>query len=238
MKRTCSSGRQGPARSRAGASRSGRAPGSGRAAIAPPAGPCPTAGRSRLHRLRSRRFCKLEVEHAKGWNCCNAASLRPWWQRVRSAGRGYNPVTGAAAGFGAGAYQGAAVAGPVGALVGAPLGLAGGAVAGTFAGGGTVLGYNYCPPGYTPVPPPGTLSPAITGIGYCAPLARPVAFVAPRRAVSRVAYRHPNRVMARRAAYRTIAAHRRGYRHVGFRTGRAHGRMVAAHGRTVATNRM
>ena len=149
-----------------------------------------------------------------------------------------NPVTGAAAGFGAGASQGAAVAGPVGALVGAPLGLAGGAVAGTFAGVGTVLGYNYCPPGYTPVTPPGTLSPAITGIGYCAPLARPVAFVAPRRAVSRVAYRHPNRVMARRAAYRTVAAHRRAYRHVGFRTGRAHGRMVAAHGRTVAMNRM
>src|SRR6476619_992908 len=79
-----------------------------------------------------------------------------------------NPVTGAAAGFGAGASQGAAVAGPVGALVGAPLGLAGGAVAGTFAGVGTVLGLDYCPAGYTPVTPPGTLSPAITGIGSCA----------------------------------------------------------------------
>ena len=79
--------------------------------------------------------------------------------------------------------------------------------------------YNYCPAGYTPVTPPGTLSPAITGVGYCAPLATPVAFVAPRRAVSRVAYRYPHRVMARRAAYRTVAAHRRAYRHVG--SGRA-----------------
>ena len=149
-----------------------------------------------------------------------------------------NPVTGAAAGFETGASQGAAVAGPLGALVGAPLGLAGGAVAGTFAGVGTVLGYNYCPPGYTPVTPPGTLSPAITGIGYCAPLARPVAFVAPRRTVSRVAYTHPHRVIAMRTASRTVAAHRRAYRHVGFRTGRAQGRMVAVHGHTVAMNRM
>src|SRR4051812_4276196 len=78
-----------------------------------------------------------------------------------------NPVTGAATGFGTGASQGNAVAGPVGALVGAPLGLAGGAVAGTLAGVGTLFGHNYCPAGYTPVTPPGTLSPAITGIGYC-----------------------------------------------------------------------
>jgi hypothetical protein len=107
-----------------------------------------------------------------------------------------NPVTGAATGFAAGAAQGAAVAGPVGALVGAPLGLAGGTVAGTLAGVGTLVGYNYCPAGYTPVTPPGTLSPAITGIGYCAPAARPVAVVAPRRALSRVAYRYPHRVMS------------------------------------------
>jgi len=139
-----------------------------------------------------------------------------------------NPVTGAAGGFAAGAAQGAAVAGPVGALVGAPLGLAGGTLAGTLAGVGTVLGYNYCPAGYTPVTPPGTLSPAITGIGYCAPAARPVAVVAPRRAVSRVAYRYPHGVMATRAASRTIAGHRRAYRQVGFRTGGAHGRMVRA----------
>src|SRR3954452_1754316 len=104
-----------------------------------------------------------------------------------------NPVTGAVTGFGAGASQGAGAAGPVGALVGAPLGLAGGAVAGTLAGVGTVLGYNYCPAGYTPVTPPGTLSPAITGIGYCAPAARRVAVMAPRRPVSRVAYRYPRR---------------------------------------------
>ena len=138
-----------------------------------------------------------------------------------------NPVTGAITGFGAGASQGAAAAGPVGALVGAPLGLAGGAVAGTLAGVGTVLGYNYCPAGYTPVTPPGTLSPAITGIGYCAPAAMPVAYVAPRQSVARVAYRYPNRVAARRAASRTVVGHRRDYRQVGFRTGRAHGRMVA-----------
>src|SRR3954447_1142489 len=93
-------------------------------------------------------------------------------------------------------------------VVGAPLGLAGG----TLANVGTVLEYNYCPAGYTPVTPPGTLSPAITGIGYCAPAARPVAVVAPRRAVSRVAYRYPPRVMATRAAFRTIAGQRRAYR--------------------------
>src|SRR4051794_14892003 len=139
-----------------------------------------------------------------------------------------NPITGAASGFAAGAAQGAAVAGPVGALVGAPLGLAGGTVTGTLVGAGTVLGYNYCPAGYTPVTPPGALSPAITGIGYCAPAARPVAFMAPRRAVSRVAYRYPPRVMATRAAFRTIAGQRRAYRQVGFRTGGAHGRMVRA----------
>jgi hypothetical protein len=139
-----------------------------------------------------------------------------------------NPVTGAATGFGAGASQGNAVAGPVGALVGAPLGLAGGAVAGTLAGVGTLFGYNYCPAGYTPVTPPGTLSPALTGIGYCAPAAMPAAFMVPRQAVSRVAYRYPHRVTARRAASRTVAGHRRTYyRQVGFRTGRAHGRIAA-----------
>src|SRR3954468_22127038 len=88
-----------------------------------------------------------------------------------------NPVTGAATGAAAGAAQGAAVAGPVGALIGAPLGLAAGGVAGTLGAVETVAGglvgapiyggYNYCPAGYYPVSPPNTLSPAITGVGYC-----------------------------------------------------------------------
>src|SRR4051794_3399777 len=140
-----------------------------------------------------------------------------------------NPITGAASGFAAGAVQGAAVAGLVGALVGAPLGLAGGTVTGTLVGAGTVLGYNYCPAGYTPMTPPGTLNPDITGIGYCAPAARPVAFMAPRRSVSPVAaYTNPHRVTGRRSAYRTVVGHRRlRSGQVGFRTGRAHGRMVA-----------
>src|SRR5829696_4906386 len=94
-----------------------------------------------------------------------------------------DPVTGAATGAAAGAAQGAAVAGPLGALVGAPLGLAAGAVAGTVGAVGTVAGglvgapyavaggiYNYCPAGYTPVTPPNTLPPNITGVGYCQPL--------------------------------------------------------------------
>jgi len=147
-----------------------------------------------------------------------------------------NPITGAATGAAAGAAQGAAVAGPVGALVGAPLGLATGAVAGTLGPVGTVAGglvgapyavaggvYNYCPAGYTPVTPPNTLPPNITGVGYCQPLA-PVAYTqpvatrvaygAPRRAVSWVAYR-------RSAAYRRVALRQGpalGYRRVGFRT--------------------
>jgi hypothetical protein len=155
-----------------------------------------------------------------------------------------NPITGAATGAAAGAAQGAAVAGPVGAIVGAPLGLATGAVAGTLGAVGTVAGglvgapyavagvYNYCPAGYTPVTPPNTLPPNITGVGYCQPLApvaytQPVAtrvaYAAPRRAVSRVAYR-------RSAAYRRVAFRRGpalGYRRVGFRTGPAQGRLAA-----------
>jgi len=147
-----------------------------------------------------------------------------------------NPVTGAATGAAAGAAQGAAVAGPVGALVGAPLGLAAGAVAGTLGAVGTVagglvgapfgvagVGFNYCPAGYMPVTPPNTLPPNITGVGYCQgpatvaytqPVTTRVAYVAPRRAASRVAYR-------RSAAYRQVAFRRGpalGYRRVGFRT--------------------
>jgi hypothetical protein len=146
-----------------------------------------------------------------------------------------NPISGAATGAAAGAAQGAAVAGPVGALVGAPLGLAAGAVAGTVGAVGTVVGglagapygtawgYNYCPAGYTPVTPPGTLPPNITGVGYCQPptpvayiqpVTRRVAYGAPRRAVSRVAYAYPRRTVAQRVAYRTSTA----YRRVGFRT--------------------
>jgi hypothetical protein len=154
-----------------------------------------------------------------------------------------NPVTGAATGAAAGAAQGAAAAGPVGALVGAPLGLAAGAVAGTLGAVGTVAGglvgaptyggapvgyvYNYCPAGYTPVTPPNTLPPNITGVGYCQAVATPVAYtqpatrrvasVASRRAVSRLAYGASRRTMARRVASRTAAS----YRRVGFRTGRA-----------------
>jgi hypothetical protein len=158
-----------------------------------------------------------------------------------------NPVTGAATGAAAGAAQGAAVAGPVGALVGAPLGLAAGAVAGTVGAVGTVLGapfwvagvgFNYCPAGYTPVTPPNTLPPNVTGVGYCQgpatvaytqPVTTRVAYVAPRRAVSRVAYAYPRRNV-RRLAYRTSTAYRRvgfrtratvGYRQVGLRTGQA-----------------
>jgi len=143
-----------------------------------------------------------------------------------------DPVTGAATGAAAGAAQGAAVAGPLGALVGAPLGLATGAVAGTVGAVGTVLGapfgvagvgFNYCPAGYTPVTPPNTLPPNVTGVGYCQgpatvaytqPVTTRVAYVAPRRAASRVAYR-------RSAAYRQVAFRRGpalGYRRVGFRT--------------------
>ena len=90
--------------------------------------------------------------------------------------------------------------------------------------------YNYCPAGYTPVTPPNTLPPNITGVGYCQPLVAPVAFtqpvttrvayVVPRRAVSRVAYAYPRRALARRVAFRTRAY---GYRRVGFRTGPALG---------------
>src|SRR5512132_3512345 len=102
-----------------------------------------------------------------------------------------NPVTGAATGAAAGAAQGAAVAGPLGALVGAPLGLAAGAVAGTVGAVGTVAGglvgapygvyggYNYCPAGYTPVTPPNTVPPNITGVGYCQPPAPVVAYTQP-----------------------------------------------------------
>src|SRR4051812_14505663 len=103
-----------------------------------------------------------------------------------------NPVSGVAGGAAAGAAQGAAVAGPVGALVGAPLGAAAGAVAGTVGAVGTVVGglvgapyalaggiYNYCPAGSTPVTPPGTLPPNITGVGYCQPLVGGYAY--PRR---------------------------------------------------------
>ena len=146
-----------------------------------------------------------------------------------------NPVTGAATGAAAGAAQGAAVAGPLGAVVGAPLGLAAGAVAGTVGAVGTVLGapfgvagvgFNYCPAGYTPVTPPNTLPPNVTGVGYCQgpatvaytqPVTTRVAYVAPRRAVSRVAYR-------RSAAYRRVAFRTRatvGTRQVGLRTGQA-----------------
>src|SRR3954464_4051807 len=154
-----------------------------------------------------------------------------------------DPVTGAATGAAAGAAQGAAVAGPVGALVGAPLGLAAGAVAGTLGAVVTVAGglvgapyavaggvYNYCPAGYTPVTPPNTLPPNITGVGYCQPLVAPVAYTqpvttrvaygAPRRAGARVAYAYPRRALARQVAYRTRAY---GYRRVGFRTGPALG---------------
>src|SRR3954468_14795422 len=153
-----------------------------------------------------------------------------------------NPVTGAATGAAAGAAQGAAVAGPVGALVGAPLGLAAGAVAGTVGtvAGGLVgapfgvagVGFNYCPAGYTPVTPPNTLPPNITGVGYCQapatvvysqPVTTRVAYVAPRRAVARVAYAYPRRGFAQRVAYRTRAY---GYRRVGFRAGPA----VSAYG--------
>src|SRR5215208_1892776 len=132
-----------------------------------------------------------------------------------------NPVTGAATGAAAGAAQGAAVAGPVGALVGAPLGLAAGAVAGTvgLAAGGLVgapfgvagVGFNYCPAGYTPVTPPDTLPPNITGVGYCQPLVAPVAYAQP--VATRVAYGAPRRAVSR-VAYRRSAA----YRRVGLRT--------------------
>src|SRR4051795_9124057 len=106
-----------------------------------------------------------------------------------------DPVTGAATGAAAGAVKGAAVAGPIGALVGAPLGLAAGAVAGTVGAVGTVAGglvgapyavaggiYNYCPAGYTPVAPPNTLPPNITGVGYCQPVG---AYAYPRRTLAR-----------------------------------------------------
>lgn len=158
-----------------------------------------------------------------------------------------DPLTGAATGAAAGAAQGAAVAGPVGAIVGAPLGLATGALAGTLGAVGTVAAgvagapaygtapvgyvYNYCPAGYTPVTPPNTLPPNITGVGYCAPAA-PVAYRQP--VASRVAYARPRtltqtaavssrRTMARRVASRTAA----GYRRVGLRTGPAQGRLAA-----------
>ena len=172
-----------------------------------------------------------------------------------------NPVTGAATGAAAGAAQGAAVAGPVGALVGAPLGLATGAVAGTLGAVGTIagglvgapfgvagVGFNYCPAGHTPVTPPNTLPPNITGVGYCQPVA-PVAYAqpartrvaygAPRRAVSQVAYR-------RSAASRRVASRNRatvGSRQVGLRTGQAfRARQVgfrtgSAQGRLGAMNR-
>src|SRR5215204_5954848 len=134
-----------------------------------------------------------------------------------------NPVTGAATGAAAGAAQGAAVAGPLGALVGAPLGLAAGAVAGTVGAVGTVagglvgapfgvagVGFNYCPAGYTPVTPPNTLPPNVTGVGYCQAPAT-VAYAQP--VTTRVAYAYPRRNV-RRLAYRT-----RAYRRVAFRTG-------------------
>ena len=86
------------------------------------------------------------------------------------------PVSGAAAGAAAGAARGAAAAGPVGGLVGAPYALAGG-------------GYNYCPAGSTPVTPPNTLPPNITGVGYCQPLG---------------GYAYPRRTLARRVTARRV----------------------------------
>ena len=106
-----------------------------------------------------------------------------------------SPISGAAAGAAAGAARGAAAAGPVGGLVGAPVGAAAGAVAGTVGAVGTVAGglvgapsalaggiYNYCPAGSTPVTPPNTLPPNITGVGYCQPLG---AYAYPRRTLAR-----------------------------------------------------
>src|SRR3954463_4416487 len=104
-----------------------------------------------------------------------------------------DPFTGAVRGANAAAAQGAAAAGPLGALVAAPLGLAAGAVTGTLGAVGTVAGavtgvpaygagstgYSYCPAGYTPVTPPNTLSPAVTGVGYCQAVAAPVAYSQP-----------------------------------------------------------
>jgi len=78
------------------------------------------------------------------------------------------------------------------------VGAAAGAVAGTVGAVGTVAGglvgapsalaggiYNYCPAGSTPVTPPNTLPPNITGVGYCQPV---------------VAYAYPPRTLARRVA--------------------------------------
>src|SRR3954468_20279129 len=105
-----------------------------------------------------------------------------------------DPFTGAITGANAAAAQGAAAAGPLGALVAAPLGLAAGAVTGTLgavvtvagavtgvpAYGAASTGYSYCPAGYTPVTPPNTLSPAVTGVGYCKRLRLPSPTVSPQ----------------------------------------------------------
>ena len=153
-----------------------------------------------------------------------------------------NPVTGAATGAAAGAAQGAAVAGTLGAVGTVAGGLVG---APTYAAAPVGYAYNYCPAGYTPVTPPNTLPSNITGVGYCQPLtpvayAQPartrVAYGAPRRAVSRLAYRRS--AVSRRVALRTratVGSRQVGLRtrqmvrarQVGFRTGQAHGRMAA-----------
>src|SRR3954454_14058297 len=191
-------------------------------------------------------------DHEESYSSSNAAVLGSCGQRIGSTGGGHQPRHGCRNGRSGGrgpkgrccrVFGGAAVAGPVGALVGAPLGLAAGAVAGTGGAVGAVAGglvgapyavaggiYNYCPAGYTPVTPPNTLPPNITGVGYCQPLVAPVAYTqpvttrvaygAPRRAGARVAYAYPRRALARRVAYRTRAY---GYRRVGFRTGPALG---------------
>src|SRR3954467_12685290 len=99
-----------------------------------------------------------------------------------------DPFTGAVRGANAAAAQGAAAAGPLGALVAAPLGLGAGGGPGSLGAGGDHAGggpggaragavaprgghlsgvCGYCPAGYTPVTPPNTLSPAVTGVGYC-----------------------------------------------------------------------
>src|SRR5215207_6495732 len=137
-----------------------------------------------------------------------------------------DPLTSAVTGANAAAAQGAAAAGTLGAV-----GAVAGAVTGTPTDGAAPAGYNYCPAGYTPYSPPNTLSPAITGVGYCAQATTPVAYSQPV-ASTRVAYARPQRVLSRTAAVssrrtltRQVASHTvPGYRRVGFRTGPAVGR--------------
>src|SRR4051812_17913146 len=180
-------------------------------------------------------------EHENDGNCRNAAVLRSGGQCIGSAG-GHQPGHRSRNGRGrrGGARRSRSRA--CGGACGRSAGLGGWAAAGTLGAVGTVAGgllgaptyggapvgyvYNYCPAGYTPVTPPNTLPPNITGVGYCQAVTTPVAYaqpatrrvasVASRRTVSRLAYGASRRTMARRVASRTAAS----YRRVGFRTGR------------------